>query len=415
MRYIIKISCLLMYLCLWLPVLQSQQVDPGTLLSAALYDPALQILDRSHAEISSIKYTLPILEKIELNVNERIFLSRQSFQLRTSFNGLGLRKAEHEKFSALLNFKASQNKTLRHSVLLQRYFDIAEWLHLNYKLTISRSFLTYYTDMERTIETLLSNGISVDLTEYVKVKENIMEEKTRIDYLYDLKGSMLRKMRIDTSLTVDDTRIILPEPARTKLEELIPDFDTHALLTDIDSEYSYLKASLEREKAESKKIIDYAQLRYILRDNLDRQNGLAFGFGLLFPWKGSKVLKQYDINVKQNSLQAEKEIKQLNLKADFEAAKNDYINAYKQYTRLISYKNDPNILKIKNQLLQSGRVDPLKALQIRGSELETESKLAEIKFKLLNCYIQALHSSGELYSQPYRNFLHPLFPILDMK
>jgi len=142
------------------------------------------------------------------------------------------------------------------------------------------------------------------------------------------------------------------------------------------------------------------------------QNRFSIGVGFLIPWKGSSGLKQNEIRIKQNILLAEKEVKKLELQSDFENIKNKFEQKYAQYQMLKDIINDPVIKKLKNQVIASGRLDLLKVVKMEESTIEMGYKMIALKYELLELYIRVLSNAGNLYTTPYKNFLHPLIPYI---
>jgi len=390
-----------------------QQADMNQLLSAALNHSSVKILDRSGEDLFLLKFKVPFIEKIEFRTEtDRLLTSRQEFLARTSFNGFQRKKAENDKFLKLVSWKANKMIEVRHEMLTDRYFDIIDALHQAEKIDITQDLLDNYYRKEKISEDLMVNGLSADLAEYIKIKESILLEKAKIKDSKDELQTIWQKFGIDSTVSFKLTDIIGIDQAALMIRKIVPDFEKHIYLNEFNAEHDYLHSVLHAEKAEAAKIIDFAQVRYTVRDDLLLQNRFSIGVGFLIPWKGSSGLKQNEIRIKQNILLAEKEVKKLKLQSDFENIKNKFEQKYAQYQMLKDIINDPVIKKLKDQVIASGRLDLLKVVKMEESTIEMGYKMIALKYELLELYIRVLSNAGNLYTTPYKNFLHPLIPYI---
>ena len=215
---------------------------------------------------------------------------------------------------------------------------------------------------------------------------------------------------MDSSSVFDTSDVIGIDLVASMISTLAPDFEKHSFLMDFNAEGEYLQSELLAENAEVGKIIDFVQVKYTVRDDLLLQNRFSVGVGFLIPWRGSSGLKQSETRLKQNILLVEKEVKKLDLQSDFERLKNNFQQKYTQYNILKGVINDADVKKLKDQVIASGRLDPLKVVELEKPNIELTLKMSTIKHELLELYIQILSSAGDLFSLPYKNYLHPLFP-----
>lgn len=386
-----------------------QVVEINQLLLSALSDKRFLILSQANEDLGRYKYDLPFVEKIEFRTEtDRLLTSRQEFLARTSFNGFGQKKAENEKFKNLLNWKSYKTTEVRNVMLSLAYFDILNVLNLQEQLLISRDLLESYYRKEKIFENLMINGLSVDLSDYVSIKESILRQKAKIaNTKNDLKSKLLQ-LQTDTSLTIPSKGVISFDEAALIIQKITTDFDSHIFLGRYDAEINYLSSVMLAEKAQVSKFVDFAQVKYTVRDDLLLQNRFSVGLGFNIPWEGSYRLKQNETRIKQDVLKADKEVKKLELQVEFENLKNNFEQKYAHYYMLNEIINDPAIKNLKEQVIASGRLEPLKVVKMEESRMDITSKMFELKYEMLELYIRILRSSGELFKTPYKNFLHPL-------
>lgn len=390
-----------------------QQVDMNQLLLDAINHRSVKIGNRSAEDMFLLKSKVPFIEKIEFRTEtDRLLTSRQEFLARTSFNGFQQKKAENDKYLKLVTWKANKMNEVRHEMLTERYLDILEAFSHAGKIIIAQDLLNNYYRREKLSEDMLANGLSPDLAEYIKIKESIPLTKANMQDSKDALLILSKKFGIDNNLVFNTTNIIDIDQAALMIRKIVPDFENHIYLNDFNDENDYLHSVLNAEKAQAAKIIDFAQIKYTVRDDLLLQNRFSVGVGFLIPWKGSSGLKQNEIRIKQNILLAEKEVKKLKLVSDFENNKNKFEQKYRQYQMFTDIINDPSIKKLKEQVIISGRIDPMKAVELEETNIEIGYKINALKYEILELYIRILSNAGDLYSLPYKNYLHPLMPVV---
>ncbi len=404
---------ILIFLLVSPSIIFSQNTDIGALLSDGLRDEKISILNQYDLRLGTLDDNLPFLEKVEFRSElDRMMSARQEFLIRTSFNGLGQIKAERHKFNALLARKSEASQIIKNEVISQKYQDIIELILIIRNIEMIKEYQFNLDERIKMSETILSNGLSPDLLDYIQLKESVIQMEIKKGG-FDLKWKVYTdKLKIDTSANIDLTR--LPEPSQMKsyIDSLKPDFDQHPEIRGYVFESQYLKADLNVQRSKSTKILDFAQVRHTLRDDLLLQNRFSIGVGLNVPWSGSFSLKRQDINIKLEEASTKKELKKVSLKTSFNDFKNTFYYELNQYKMWQSLHSDTVIVDLKNKIINSRRLDPLKILSLKESELDASSKALEHYEKLLKIYINILDITGELYSKPLRNYLHVLRPVL---
>ncbi len=406
----IIVLCLLYYCSAGL---RGQAADIGKLITDRLKDERISLREQSNLRLGSMDYGLPFLEKVEVRTElDRMQTSRQEFMLRTSFNGFGQKNAEKDKFNALLARKNASALNIKNELLTEGYRDILEFVFVNLNKDLLKRYRSHLVEKEKLTETLLANGVSPDLEDYIKLKESILENQLRQQSLDQKSKVYAEKLKMDTSAIINMADWPAPDHIYQHILSLEPDFETHAEVMNYDLESRFLTADLNALRARNAKILDFAQIKHTLRDDLLLQNRFSIGLGLNIPWSGSFHLKQQDIKIKQEEVAVEKEIEKLKLKSDFAHLKNLFYTEFTQYQLWQSMHSDSLVIKLKEKVLQSGKLDPLKAFSLKDSELDAASKSLEHYEKLYKIYISILESSGELFRMPAKNYLHTLRPVL---
>ena len=222
----IIVLCLLYYCSAGL---RGQAADIGKLITDRLKDERISLREQSNLRLGSMDYGLPFLEKVEVRTElDRMQTSRQEFMLRTSFNGFGQKNAEKDKFNALLARKNASALNIKNELLTEGYRDILEFVFVNLNKDLLKRYRSHLVEKEKLTETLLANGVSPDLEDYIKLKEAILENQLRQQSLDQKSKVYAKKLKMDTSAIINMADWPAPDHIYQHILSLEPDFETHA-------------------------------------------------------------------------------------------------------------------------------------------------------------------------------------------
>ena len=149
------------------------------------------------------------------------------------------------------------------------------------------------------------------------------------------------------------------------------------------------KAALKekQEKAESQKIIDFVQIKYAGRDNLEFGNEISLGFGINIPTRSSRRVKQNEarldmieeqVELDQLQWELSQELKQLY--AHFDLLKKEY-NVLQEYIDI----NERSKTYEKYKTIEG--IEPLSLLSLKESILKNQQKLIKIEKEAVLTYL----------------------------
>jgi hypothetical protein len=390
-----------------------QNTSTAQILSASLKDNVITILDQSNDRIQLMDYNLPFLEKIEFRTeSNRLIADRQEFMLRTSFNNFGEGQAERNKFKAMINKKYAKTALVKNEILSERYDDVMNLIFSNLKKSDLSDYKTHLLDKLKILETMLSNGLSIDLDDYISIKEEIVINDLKVNNLEADYKSICEKINFNIPNELDLTYLPTPIQAKEIISGLNPNFDDHPNIKNYDYDTQLLNANLNVLRTENAKILDFVQAKYTLREDLLLENRFSLGLGINIPWNGSYTLKKQDVKIKLDEVYTEKEIMRSKLKSDFEQSLFLFQQEYEKYQLWQNLKRDTTISMLKDKVIKSGRLDPLKVLVLNETEMKATSKALEHYEALLKLYIKIIKVSGQLFVTPYRDYLNYLRPEL---
>ena len=386
---------------------QKTTIRTNDLLNQALGQTKEQILGKYNDALASLHYTLPLLEKIDIRTEtERLTTTRQEFLVRTTFNSIKEKKALQQKQSALVSWKKNKETKEENEAILKRYRDINQWLHNQQEIDIATKKQMIQQYKIKMAEDILTAGQSFDLADYVDLKHGVFTLQEKITDLNFERQNILMKFGFkSTDVTILASDYIDVPAIKDMVNDLVLHTDNHYSLKEFDLEADFLFSSSQVEKARASKIINFAQAKYSVRDDLLLQNRFSIGMAFTVPWRGSTNNELNDIRIKEFAIKTDKDIHIYNLKEKFEEVKINLNQKLIQYQNYLNIIDDKDLNMLKTNILQSGRMAPIKILKMKEDELDILAKKYKLEYDIIDTYINLLHLSGTLYEQPYINYL----------
>ena len=393
-----------------------QMVNPASLLRDVLSDERIQLDTRLLQKMETYDDKLPILEKIDARTEfDRLLTSRQEFMLRTSFNSLRQRKAEYQKHQSSLQLYSTKAITRTNEILAKRVENILDWVETKEQMDFQEKYNNYLLEKEALVRNILAAGEAIDLEDLISIKEQILENQLKSNTL------KLKKKNICESLKINEGTIINLDqwPSVSQILSIVngltPVIEKHPDIIELDAEYRYLNMDLQTEKAKSQKIVDFAQAKFTVRDDLLLRNKFSIGMGFTIPWIGSYRIKKQENLIKQEDLTNKNAIRKIELINEFETLKSEINREAQTYQLWKNLSSDGTLLMLKNKIVNSGRMDPIKILELKKRALDIETKILEHQHAIYKLYAELLEISGKLVDRPYRNYLDWQLSLIESK
>jgi hypothetical protein len=352
----------------------------------------------------SFRTRLPWVEKIEFrSETDRLLLSREEFLTRATFNGRSQRNAERNKLTTYATWKAEERDAFWHPALKNAYMDLVSWYHHVLDLKILKEREILLNKEESLYNRLLQEGIETNLSEYLSLQ---LEKKT---LEFEIENARAQWMESALSVGADTTQADLdalwigPEQMNAVLDSLQMEE-----IRQTGSEMAYLDASAELIRSESRRILDFVQLKYTVRDDLLLQNRFTVGVGLIIPWRGSANLKIQEISARREQLREKERAQKVQQSMEYRQLRKQFNAIYVSWKQWQEIENDPSLQALKDKIMTSGRVDSEKLYGFDKEMLKRKELQQRDLRKMSEYYIELLHTSGALYKKPLINYLYGL-------
>ena len=391
-----------------------QKVNPSSLLSDALSDERIQLDTKLLQKMESFDDKLPILEKIDARTEfDRLLTSRQEFMLRTSFNSLRQRKAEYQKHQSSLQLYSTKAITRTNEILAKRVENILDWVETKEQMDLQEKYNNYLLEKEALIRNILVAGEAIDLEDLISIKEQILENQLKSNNLELKRKKNCESLKINEGTIINLDQWPSVSQILSIVNGLTPVIEKHPDIIELDAEYRYLNMDLQTEKAKSQKIVDFAQAKFTVRDDLLLRNRFSIGMGFTIPWTGSYRIKKQENLIKQEDVTNKSAIRKIEIQTEFETLKSEINSEAQSYQLWQNLSSDSTLIMLKNKIVNSGRMDPIKILELKKSTLDIETKILEHQQAIYRLYIKLLEVSGKLVERPYRNYLDWQLPLIE--
>ncbi|HMT53357.1 MAG TPA: hypothetical protein PKC06_08870 [Saprospiraceae bacterium] len=391
-----------------------QKVNPSSLLSDALSDERIQLDTKLLQKMESYDDKLPILEKIDARTEfDRLLTSRQEFMLRTSFNSLRQRKAEYQKHQSSLQLYSTKAITRTNEILAKRVENILDWVETKEQMDFQEKYNNYLLEKEALIRNILAAGEAIDLEDLISIKEQILENQLKSNTLELKRKNNCESLKINEGTIINLDQWPSVSQILSIVNNIASDIEKHPDIIELDAEYRYLNMDLQTEKAKSQKIVDFAQAKFTVRDDLLLRNRFSIGMGFTIPWTGSYRIKKQENLIKQEDVTNKSAIRKIEIQTEFETLKSEINSEAQSYQLWQNLSSDSTLIMLKNKIVNSGRMDPIKILELKKSTLDIETKILEHQQAIYRLYIKLLEVSGKLVERPYRNYLDWQLPLIE--
>ncbi len=395
-------SCILLLLLASINVF-CQSATTSSVLKKCLLQEKERLGNKYIDEISGLDFGVSLVDRIDIRSEiDRLTTSRQEFAIRTNFNSFTEKKAQLAKHQSYVDWKKSQVFQHRNEEIYQKYKQLIRLNYLELEVNFVKDIEALLIENLNVTETMMSNGISFDLGEYISIKESILSNQEKQQSIRNELDDIYKELQI---AEVNKEGWV----SKATSDSIISQINSQGIglkHKDVfDSQMRYLHDLERLESAKNDKILDFAQAKYTVRDDLFLQNRFTIGVGLNIPWRGSEKNAMSELRAKKAALTYEKEEEYLSLKDEWKAAYLVFRRKSNQLKLLQDIKNDDSLSKLKEKIIESQRLSPVKILKIKEEETELEMNINKTRYDLESTYILLLHISGVMYGKPYIDFL----------
>ncbi len=352
--------------------------------------------------INKFQYKIPIIEEIGFRTQTNNFdINRQDYALRLKFNSFNASKVYKNEQANLITGKQIEKSIKEKDLLFDLYNDIISLRYAESESPVFDSLQLVYEQKLDLLIKIIGSGDFVQAKDILKLEESIYElnQKKKIAALKinEAKAKLNLSEKTQFVNFNDWVTISTIESNLQNLQYKLPFSESEKLRLDaLNSETSYLL-----DKAQDKRILDFAQFRYRSRSDKLFEENATISFGLRLPYKGSHIKSLNDYYVKQQDLIFKSNI--IATKGN-EKFNRNMIEIKALIDEWKFYKNSSE--KIFKTLNESHIANTLEIVNAKKMlRLANKEKQLGIEKKIVVLYIILIQDADKIMDYPLKNYL----------
>lgn len=355
-------------------------------------------VDKGLSFLLSSPQHLPLVEKMEFRTETDEFdLGEQEYLFRMSFNGSKARKAQDDLTKRNVALLESLGEVRIRESLWYRYRQIVDWYYLDMEAKLLQDEKGLLEEKKGLCEKLMYEGNKMDLIEeflrneedLAKLRRDSLHLAAYLPFLFESLG-----LESNTSFQLDRDDWISVAKMRYVLEHLGEGFLLNAEYALQSAELQFAQSELALETAESKRILDFVQLKHRRDDKLNLPKEFSIGLGINLPIRSTSrsKLNREKLNIFEEERKMERLEEDLLKKGRKELTTFGVL--FDEYMYLSNYLLQNGKEEILSRHIHNPNVELLTIFQLKESELKHKNDLLKLERELCLAYLQILELKG---------------------
>lgn len=403
--------CSGLFCCLGLTTLSAQtQITTTQLLGNQMMLKGDSLLQRNLDFLKNSEQGMPFVEDMEFRTEtDELDFSRQEYLFRMSFNNKKARKVQDGMTENNTRFYEVKAQILKEEELVNRYELIIEWYYLQKDLSHFFEKKILLEDKQVVYRKMLTNAVVVNITDLLKIDEDIQELDRDILQAQLQQKEIIRQLFTDFpnpgKITLDSTTWISLDKMELVLREAKDD-----PVANLDQALQMLRVNTEQlkydmEKAESKRILDFVQLKYAGRNSLNVQKEFSVGVGVQIPTKstGRVKINEAMLDMLDEEYQQEMQTATLHKRIDDRYAQ--FYALLEEYNLIQQQIKDSDLQRVYDKYSANGAIHPITLLRMKETFLKNRRALRRLEEEACFTFLEILTYKGLLSQTPTVNYL----------
>lgn len=356
------------------------------------------------------KQGMPLVEEMEFRTeSDRFELNRQEYLFRMSFNNRKARKIQDRITKNNIHLYELKSIILEESKTIDRYENIVNLYFIQLELEYLENEKIILEDKKVIYQKMIANALVVNVDNLLKVDEDIYEIEREILQHQLQKEEILRQLFPETTISSDaqiDTIDWISMPTmqmvlRNTKDSLINNIAQIVQQAKIDSE----QLNYDLENAESKKFLDFVQLKYAGRNEEQKYRELALGIGFTIPTRSSARLELNEATLDVFDEKYKQELLDFELEEDLAKYYAEFDALVKEHQLVQAQISDKQLESLFKKYSKTGSLPPLTLLQLKNRFLKNQWELKKIEKEACLIFLETLRIKGILTQRPGINYL----------
>ena len=391
-------------------ILGQERLTTSRFLATAKNQTAVALQEQKIDALSALSFKLPFVERIDFQTEtDRFQWQRQEVRSRVSFNGWDEMRSLKQQKEANMGLQQADRAVLFKNILLDRYALLVEYRFAQSELAMYRQLQEVFSEKRDVLQKMAKLSTNFNIEDLIKAEDAAFDYQQRI---LESEGT-IRKINQFFSLTLKTT-----DSLRLDTTNWIPLSMLHSLVTDLPSsaeknpnltqqaaKIDLIQSDYNLEKAKTKKVIDYGQIRNSARNKDAIIREWSVGVGFLIPYRGSSKIELNQIAFKQLAEKNELTNLQTSLDLQIFSVKQDLDLIFKAYDFVQKQVNESQTLYSLDHYSKVQGSSPIILLRMQELVLGRQVRLISLEHTAFQKYIKLLDLTGKLAELPLKNYL----------
>jgi len=372
--------------------------------------PGDTLMQKNLMFLKETEQGMPFIEDMEVRTEtDELDFSRQEYLFRMSFNNKKARKIQDGLTDNNIRFYELKYDVLKEVEMIDRYEQIIDWYYAQTELQYFEQKKILLEDQRIVFRKMLANAVEVDIASLLKVDEDIQDLERDVLQVNLQKDDAVRRLFLDReipeNIELDSSSWITIKKMKTILEDVkdLPANTMAQALQDLRIDLEELEYDME--KAESRQILDFVQLKYAGRDKLSVQKELSLGVGFTIPTKSSGRLKINEATLDVFDEKYKKKLQTIDIEEKIANRYADFYARLQEYELIEEQIAKSDLQEIYKKYSTTGAIHPTTLLSMKTLFLKNNRALKKLEKEACILFIDILAYKGQLSQPPFVNYL----------
>lgn len=358
--------------------------------------------------LKNYNYNLPLIKSVDLRSETRDFLlEKQEYSLRVKPNSLGAISYQKKVYKNRIEGVEIANQLRFNEELKKRYVSIIDYFFTQKLITLEKERQGQLGDKLKILSQSIYSS-NFDIKDLLETEDELLKLNLKLANLHETHSIQITHLHQllnfhGDSLQLDFNNLISPAQI---VQQPINFSSRESLLI---KRQKLKLTTLENEKelglAKSNQLLDYVQAKYGGRNNFFFNENFSIGIGLNVPFFGNNRQRKGDYYFQK--LTEEGELKLLEEAVEYEQwlLRKKFENAIMNFESLNKQLEENSVSSILKTYRKMEGVSPMLLLNLVSLKTKKKIETLQSKHELYITYIDWLANQGDLFQQPFRNYL----------
>lgn len=384
--------------------------DIDQVLNTAFKDSAVDFKNAKWYQLGALDYTVPFIEKIELRSETNDFdLMKQDFSVRISPNNKSSREAHRRYHESVMFMAEMEFNTEIMKVLFEKYQLCKDYAYSFEMLELEKIKKAVALDKIKLLKKMISLS-SFDIVELIEAEDEVYELERKVQsFQNDLVNyhRQLQELLSKEEVNIDLVDMISVEQIKSLISlQMLKASKSHSEEEVLSAKHYNVMMEYEWISAKNKFSLGFIQAQYGNDPEKTFGDNFSLGLGLDFPIKGSKGLELNEIKV--DILDAQSEYLELSeqIKNNQQILESRLMSLIDMYELLTVQIKEGNADHALIEYSRQGVASPKAILKLKELTVKNEALLIEIRFEIIDSYLEYIYNTGVIGNKPYKNYLN---------